>query len=64
MEIDDLNKFLEISDSTANIILNSILDKTSIQNTINVSDSIYKDTKIHEWINKKTTTLKTWETKG
>ena len=56
MEIDDLNKFLEISDSTANIILNSILDKTSIQNTINVSDSIYKDTKIHEWINKKTIT--------
>jgi len=56
MELDDLNKFLEISDSKVNIILNSILDKTSILNTINVSDSIYTDTKINEWINKKTIT--------
>ena len=56
MEIDELNKFLEITDSKVNIILNSVLDKININDTINVSDSIYKDTKINEWITKKTIT--------
>jgi len=57
MDLKDLENFLELSESNTNILLTSILDKNiKITNKINVSDSIYTDTKINEWINKKTIT--------
>lgn len=58
MDLKDLENFLELSESNTNIILTSILDKNIKKdvNKINVSDSIYTDTKINEWINKKTIT--------
>lgn len=57
MDLKDLENFLELSESNTKIILTSILDNNiKIDNKIKVSDSIYTDTKINEWINKKTIT--------
>ncbi len=57
MDLKDLENFLELSESNTKIILTSILDNNiKVDNKIKVSDSIYTDTKINEWINKKTIT--------
>ena len=55
--IDDLNVFFEIPDSTVNILLDNILKNNDISNKIIVSDNVYTDTNIDEWINKKPTTM-------
>jgi hypothetical protein len=55
--IDDLNVFFEIPDSTVNVLLDNILKNNDINNKIIVSDNVYTDTNIDEWINKKPTTM-------
>ena len=55
--IDDLNVFFEIPDSTVNVLLDNILKNNNINNKIIVSDNVYTDTNIDEWINKKPTTM-------
>jgi hypothetical protein len=49
MDFKELDNFLEVSETTANVLLTSILDNIEIDNKIIVSDSIYTDTKINEW---------------
>lgn len=51
MDLKDIDNHLELSENNINIILNSILSSFNINNTINVSDSIYTDTNIDNWIN-------------
>ena len=55
--IDDLNVFFEIPDSTVNVLLDNILKNNNTNNKIIVSDNVYTDTNIDEWINKKPTTI-------
>jgi len=55
MDLKDIDNFLELSEQNTVSLLSSILDK-EIEDKIHVSDSIYTDTKINEWINKKTVT--------
>lgn len=52
-ELKDLDNFLEISETNINLTLSSLLSNISINDTINVSPSIYTDTTIDEWITKK-----------
>ncbi len=52
MDLKDINNHLELSESNINITLNSILASTEINDSINVSESIYNDTTIDLWINK------------
>ncbi len=52
MDLKDIDNHLELSESNINIMLNSILSSINITNTINVSDSIYTDTTIDNWITK------------
>ena len=56
MNIDELNVFFELPDKTANILLDDILKNNYDKNKIIVSDNVYTDTKINEWIKTKTTT--------
>ena len=58
MDLKEINKFLDLSEQNTITILSSILDNIDNNETdkINVSDSIYTDTKINEWISKKTIT--------
>ena len=55
--LDDLNVFFEIPDSTVNVLLDNILKNNNISNKIIVSDNVYTDTNIDQWINKKPTTM-------
>ena len=55
--IEDLNIFFEIPDTTVNVLLDNILKNNDISNKIIVSDNVYTDTKIDEWLNKKPTTI-------
>ena len=55
--IEDLNIFFEIPDTTVNVLLDTILNNNDISNKIIVSDNVYTDTKIDEWLNKKPTTI-------
>jgi len=50
MDLKDLEEFLELSEKNANNLLLNILDNININNKIIVSDSIYTDTKINNWI--------------
>jgi len=52
MNFEEINKFLEINDTQTNNLLKSFLQKFNINDKIIVSDSIYTDTKIDEWITK------------
>jgi hypothetical protein len=56
MNIDDLNVFFDLPDKTANILLDNILKNNYDKNKIIVSDNLYTDTKIDEWVKTKTTT--------
>ena len=58
MDLKEIDKFLDLSEQNTITILSSILDNIDNNETdkINVSDSIYTDTKINEWISKKTIT--------
>ena len=58
MDFKDIDKFLDLSEQNTLSILSSILDNidNNENDKINVSDSIYTDTKINEWISKKTIT--------
>ena len=51
MDLKDIDNHLDLSESNINITLNSILSSIYIENKINVSDSIYTDTTIDNWIN-------------
>jgi predicted ATPase len=55
--IEDLNIFFEIPDTTVNVLLDTILNNNDISNKIIVSDNVYTDTNIDEWLNKKPTTI-------
>jgi len=55
--IEDLNIFFEIPDTTVNVLLDTILINNDISNKIIVSDNVYTDTNIDEWLNKKPTTI-------
>jgi hypothetical protein len=57
MNLDDLNVFFEIPTSTANVLLNDILKNNYDKNKIIVSDNVYTDTKIDEWVKLLPTTL-------
>jgi len=48
----DIDNQLELTESNINITLQSILSSIIINNKINVSNSIYTDTNIDNWINK------------
>lgn len=58
MDLKEIDKFLDLSEQNTITILSSVLDKidNNENDKINVSDSIYTDTKINEWISKKTIT--------
>jgi predicted ATPase len=56
MDLNEINKFLEIDESNAKLLLSSILDDIHISNKIKVSDNIYNDTKIDDWATSKTIT--------
>jgi len=56
MDLKDIDNFLELSEQNITSILTSILDNVDPIHKINVSDSIYTDTKINEWIKTKTIT--------
>ena len=55
--IEDLNIFFEIPDTTVNVLLDNILKNNDTSNKIIVSDNVYTDTNINEWLNKKPTTI-------
>ena len=55
--IEDLNIFFEIPDTTVNVLLDNILKNNDTSNKIIVSDNVYTDTNIDEWLNKKPTTI-------
>ena len=55
--IEDLNVFFEIPDTTVNHLLDNILINNNTSNKIIISDNVYTDTNIDEWINKKPTTM-------
>jgi len=52
MDLKDIDEHLELSESNINITLQSILSSITINNSINVSESIYTDTNIDKWITK------------
>jgi len=56
MDLKDIDNFLELTEQNVTSILTSILDNIDPIHKINVSDSIYTDTKINEWIKTKTIT--------
>ena len=55
--IEDLNIFFEIPDTTVNVLLDNILKNNDTSNKIIVSDNVYTDTNIDEWLNKQPTTI-------
>jgi predicted ATPase len=55
--IEDLNIFFEIPDATVNVLLDNILKNNDTSNKIIVSDNVYTDTNIDEWLNKQPTTI-------
>ena len=56
MDLKDIDNFLELTEQNTTTILTSILDDIDPIDKINVSDSIYTDTKINDWIKTKTIT--------
>jgi predicted ATPase len=56
MNIDELDTFFEIPDKTDEILLEGILKNNYDKNKIIVSDNVYTDTKINDWIKNKPTT--------
>jgi len=48
---------MDINDKQIKLILHSLLDNFDVPDKINVSDSIYDDTKIDDWISKKPNTI-------
>ena len=57
MNIDELNSFFELPDTTVNFILDDILKNNTISNKINISDNVYTDTLIDNWIKTKPSTI-------
>ena len=56
MNVDDLNVFFDIPTNTANILLDEILKNTYDKNKIIISDNVYTDTNIDEWVKTKPST--------
>jgi predicted ATPase len=57
MNVDDLNVFFDIPTKTANILLDEILKNNYDKNKIIISDNVYTDTNIDEWIKTKPSTM-------
>jgi len=57
MNIDELNVFFDIPINTANLLLDEILKNTYDKNKIIISDNVYTDTNINEWIKTKPSTM-------
>jgi hypothetical protein len=57
MNIDELNVFFDIPINTANLLLDEILKNTYDKNKIIISDNVYTDTNIDEWIKTKPSTM-------
>lgn len=57
MNIDELNIFFDIPINTANLLLDDILKNTNDKNKIIISDNVYTDTNIDEWIRTKPSTI-------
>jgi hypothetical protein len=57
MNVDDLNVFFDIPTNTANILLDEILKNTYDKNKIIISDNVYTDTNIDEWVKTKPSTM-------
>ena len=57
MDLDEINKFLEVNENQTTTLLKSFLNNFNIKDKIIVSDSIYTDTKIDDWIIKFPNTL-------
>ena len=57
MNVDELNVFFDIPINTANILLDEILKNTYDKNKIIISDNVYTDTNINEWIKTKPSTM-------
>jgi hypothetical protein len=57
MNVDELNVFFDIPINTANLLLDEILKNTYDKNKIIISDNVYTDTNINEWIKSKPSTL-------
>jgi hypothetical protein len=56
MKVEELNNYFEMSDSTAELLLNDILKNHNDKNKIIVNDNIYNDTTINDWIKTKPAT--------
>jgi predicted ATPase len=57
MNIDELNVFFDIPINTANLLLDEILKNTYDKNKIIISNNVYTDTNIDEWIKTKPSTM-------
>jgi hypothetical protein len=57
MNIEEINNFFDLPDTTVHFILDEILKNNSTSNKINVSDNVYTDTLINEWIKTKPSTI-------
>jgi predicted ATPase len=57
MNVDELNVFFDIPINTANLLLDEILKNTYDKNKIIISDNVYTDTNINEWIKSKPSTM-------
>jgi predicted ATPase len=56
MQIEELNNYFEMSDTTAELLLDDILKNHYDDNKIIVNNNIYNDTNIDDWIKTKPTT--------
>ena len=57
MNVDEINVFFDIPNNTANILLDDILKNNYDKNKIIISDNVYTDTNIDEWIKTKPSTM-------
>ena len=57
MNVDEINVFFDIPINTANILLDDILKNNYDKNKIIISDNVYTDTNIDEWIKTKPSTM-------
>jgi len=53
MDIKDIDNFLNINEKQIEILLNPILNNFNINDKIKISENIFQDTNIDEWISKK-----------